>query len=111
LFFETTVQTNIPPQKKHVKNTASLSTADVLCSRVQKTPVLFPPFFVFPVVFPMVFPVTQLSECSQERERVVTKGFMEREMRYAQEMREWPDRVAGRTRFLDGDTVKSARTS
>jgi hypothetical protein len=26
-------------------------------------------------------------------------------------MREWPDRVAGRTRFLDGDTVKSARTS
>ena len=56
----------------------------------------------------MVFPVTQLSECNQERERVVTKGFMEREMRYAQEMREWPDRVAGRTRFLDGDTVKSA---
>ena len=46
---------------------------------------------MFPAVslwfFPVVFPNS--AEFGQERERVVTKGFMEREMRYAQEMREW----------------------
>merc|ERR1712046_43309 len=31
---------------------------------------------------------------SEERERVVTKGFMEREMRYAQEMRELENLLA-----------------
>lgn len=43
----------------------------------------------------------------QERERVVTKGFMEREMRYAQEMRELPGELRNVRWLWHGKTVIS----
>lgn len=43
----------------------------------------------------------------QERERVVTKGFMEREMRYAQEMRELPGELRNVRWLWHGETVIS----